>query len=65
LTGSVTWCAGAQEYAEYLAKLNSETEESSCVGQLEAELKQLQLEEAALVTDLAQLKAVLHDHNFC
>lgn len=47
----------AQEYADYLSRLTGETEESSCVAQLEAELRQLQLEEAALITDLAALKA--------
>ena len=47
----------AQEYADYLARLNSETEEGSCVAQLETELRQLQLEEAGLMTDLSSLKA--------
>jgi hypothetical protein len=49
-----------QEYQEYLNRLNGETEESSCAAQLEGELRQLQLEEAALMADLASLKAAFH-----
>jgi hypothetical protein len=49
-----------QEYQEYLNRLNGETEESSCAAQLEGELRQLQLEEAALMADLANLKAAFH-----
>ncbi len=53
----VTVLSLCQEYQEYLNRLNGETEESSCAAQLEGELRQLQLEEAALMADLANLKA--------
>lgn len=46
----------SQEYQEFLARLNQETEEGSGVGELEAELAQLRLEEQQLVEELASVK---------
>jgi len=46
----------AQEYQDYLHNLNEETEDSSCVSSLEAELQQLQLQQSELNQELETLK---------
>ena len=46
----------AQEYQAFLQKLENETEDESCVNQLEEELKKLQVEETALRSELDTLK---------
>jgi len=46
----------SQQYQEYLTNLNNETEESSNLGQLQAELDSLKLEEQELVQELDTLK---------
>jgi len=46
----------SQQYQEYLTKLSNETEDSSQVADLEAELSSLKMEEQQLVEELEMLK---------
>jgi len=46
----------SQQYQEYLTKLSNETEDSSQVADLEAELSSLKIEEQQLVEELEMLK---------
>jgi len=46
----------SQQYQEYLTKLSNETEDSSQVSDLEAELSSLKMEEQQLVEELEMLK---------